>query len=142
MRKDVRNNERVIVDDFDLAAAWFERARPFLQERLGEWRIVGFNERFRYYRYDPGQVFRRHYDGPFYRSNGEQSFVTFMAYLNDGYTGGTTDFYYPNDDLKASVAPKRGMALVFDHQQVHEGAVILTGRKYVLRTDVMYIRRR
>jgi prolyl 4-hydroxylase len=32
------------------------------------------------------------------------------------------------------------MALVFDHQQVHEGAAVESGRKYVLRTDVMYRR--
>jgi hypothetical protein len=30
------------------------------------------------------------------------------------------------------------MALVFVHQQLHEGASVGTGRKYVLRTDVMY----
>ena len=30
------------------------------------------------------------------------------------------------------------MALVFAHLQLHEGAPVLDGRKYVLRTDVMY----
>jgi hypothetical protein len=31
------------------------------------------------------------------------------------------------------------MALVFVHRQLHEGALVLQGRKYVLRTDVMYL---
>jgi hypothetical protein len=142
LRKDVRNNERVIVDDPELARAWFERAKPFLPAQLGEWHLLGLNERFRYYRYDPGQSFNRHCDGAFFRSSGEQSFLTFMAYLNEDFTGGTTEFYYPNDQPKASVVPGRGLALVFEHDQVHEGAAVKTGRKYVLRTDVMYVRRR
>jgi hypothetical protein len=36
------------------------------------------------------------------------------------------------------VRPVRGTALVFRHRLLHEGAPVLTGRKYVLRTDVMY----
>lgn len=43
---------------------------------------------------------------------------------------------------RASAARLRGTALLFEHQQVHEGAVVRSGRKYVLRTDVMYGRRR
>jgi len=35
-------------------------------------------------------------------------------------------------------APERGKALVFYHRQVHEGTPVVRGRKYVLRTDVMY----
>lgn len=30
------------------------------------------------------------------------------------------------------------MALVFVHRHLHEGAPVIAGRKYVLRTDVMY----
>lgn len=141
LRRDVRNNERVMVDDPDLAAAWFARAEPFLPRELGRWELVGLNERFRYYRYDRGQTFRRHYDGSYFRPNGEQSFLTLMVYLNDEYTGGETRFYYPNDRPKATVVPRQGLALVFEHDQVHEGAVVESGRKYVLRTDVMYARR-
>lgn len=140
MRPEVRNNERVMVDDIALAERLFERARPFLPERMGEWRLLGFNERFRFYRYDPGQTFRPHSDGSYYRSNGEESFLTFMAYLNDGYEGGTTEFYSSNGQGMASIAPSAGMALVFIHDLCHEGAVVQSGRKYVLRTDVMYRR--
>jgi hypothetical protein len=32
------------------------------------------------------------------------------------------------------------MALGFVHLQLHEGAPVVRGRKYVLRTDVMYAR--
>jgi hypothetical protein len=37
-----------------------------------------------------------------------------------------------------SVAPAPGLALVFDHYLMHEGAPVIEGQKYVLRTDVMY----
>jgi hypothetical protein len=37
-----------------------------------------------------------------------------------------------------SVQPKEGTALVFVHRIWHEGAVVESGHKYVLRTDVMY----
>jgi hypothetical protein len=138
IQKDVRDNTRVMVDDPALALRLFERARPFLPERIDDWRLHGLNERFRYYRYDVGQTFRPHYDGSFARSAEEESQLTFMVYLNDGYAGGTTDFYHPDRRPRASVRPVAGMALVFVHQQLHEGAPIVEGRKYVLRTDVLY----
>ncbi len=138
LMKDVRNNERVIHDDVPLAAKLFERVRPFLPAQRGKWSLTGLNERFRYYRYDPGQAFAPHYDGSFRRGNGEESLLTFMIYLNDGYKGGNTRFYRDNDQLKVDVAPRQGMALVFDHLQLHEGAPVISGRKYVLRTDVMF----
>ena len=36
------------------------------------------------------------------------------------------------------VTPERGKALVFYHRQLHEGMPVVRGRKYVLRTEVMY----
>jgi prolyl 4-hydroxylase len=138
MRKDVRDNTRVIVDDLDLAARLFERAQPFLPKRFGSWQLHTLNERFRYYRYEVGQTFRPHFDGCFARNDNEESQITFMVYLNDDFTGGNTEFYYNNGSPKYSVKPKQGMALAFYHIQLHEGAPVQSGRKYVLRTDVMY----
>src|SRR5262245_2074182 len=124
MNKNVRNNTRVMVNDPALAVSVFERARPFLPSRVGFWRLHGLNERFRYYRYDVGQRFRLHYDGSFWRNAQEESQLTFMVYLNDDFAGGTTDFYYENHGLKARVKPRRGMALVFAHSQLHEGTAV------------------
>jgi predicted 2-oxoglutarate/Fe(II)-dependent dioxygenase YbiX len=134
----VRDNARLIVDDLDLATRLWPRAKPLLPRCIHNWRAVGFNERFRFYRYDPGQTFAPHWDGAFYRDNGEQSELTFMVYLNDDFTGGETKFYLESGSPRLTVKPERGMALVFVHQQLHEGAPVVQGRKYVLRTDVMY----
>lgn len=137
MRKEIRNNTRVILDAPRLAEELFERARPYLPERIDNWQFAGLNERFRYYRYDPGQTFRPHLDGSFRRTDRERSLLTFMVYLNDGFSGGSTVFHSrTGEDLE--VVPCEGMALVFEHPQLHEGAPVLSGRKYVLRTDVMY----
>jgi hypothetical protein len=40
--------------------------------------------------------------------------------------------------LETPVKPKPGMTLVFQHELWHEGAPVTRGRKYVLRTDVLY----
>jgi len=133
MAKDVRDNERVMVDDLDRAQALYQRLSrhlaPSFQHR---WQPVGLNERLRIYRYDVGQKFDWHRDGHFERDNGERSQFTFMIYLNDGYAGGETRFE------SVSVAGKPGMALVFEHEFLHEGAEVTGGVKYVLRSDVMY----
>ena len=71
-------------------------------------------------------------DAAYRRDNGEESQLTFMIYLNKGYRGGTTRFE------EIEVTGGLGMALVFEHGLFHEGAEVLEGVKYVLRSDVMY----
>ena len=135
MRPDIRNNTRVMVDDPARAEALWERLADHVPARLGEWRAVGLNERLRLYRYDAGQYFRWHLDGAFQRSHREQSLLTLMVYLNDDFEGGDTEF-----EGGPSVRPRQGAALLFLHPVLHQGAPIRAGRKYVLRSDVMYRR--
>ena len=134
MRPDVRNNTRAMFDDVVLAASLFDRIAPGLPPRLFDRRPVGVNERFRCYRYQPGQQFRPHYDGAFQRHDHECSELTFMIYLNASCTGGNTAFL----DFDVEVVPEIGKALFFQHRLLHEGAVVTAGVKYVLRSDVMY----
>lgn len=135
---EIRNNDRVIRDDPELSNALWQRAAPFTPTELDEWAAVGLNERFRYYRYQPGQRFAPHYDGKFRRDSHEQSKLTFMVYLNDEFQGGETIFYSERERELLRVQPRAGMALVFKHAILHEGSSVLSGTKYVLRTDVMY----
>ncbi len=132
LQPDIRNNSRLIWDDFDLANQLWLRARPHIPLMLKGRQAVGFNERFRFYRYDVGQQFVGHVDAPFRRETGEASQLTFLMYLNDDFEGGETTF----DEV--SIKPQRGAALVFLHELFHEGTTLVRGRKYVLRTDVMY----
>lgn len=144
MRKDIRDNDRVMVDDPALAADLFARLRPFLPPQFVAWEPAGLNERFRYYRYARGQKFDWHMDGPYRRATGEVSRFTVMVYLNDGFAGGETAFNLRRlgvvraDDEVLKVVPATGMALLFRHDVLHTGAAVGAGTKYVLRTDVMF----
>lgn len=135
MRKDIRNNTRVIHDDRSLAASLWERAAEGVVPLWNGRQAIGLNERFRFYRYEPGQRFARHFDGRFERENGEQSEFSFLIYLNDDFDGGNTVFFRPQ---RIEIRPTMGSVLVFQHHQSHEGAVVERGVKYVLRSDVMY----
>lgn len=134
MRPDIRNNTRVMFDDHSLAATLFVRLGGAIPAHLHGRRAVGVNERFRCYRYEPGQRFAPHYDGAYQRSATERSELTLMVYLNDDFTGGKTAFH----DFDAEVTPLTGAALLFQHQLLHEGCFVKSGVKYVLRSDVMY----
>jgi hypothetical protein len=144
VNKRMRSNDRVMVDDPATAAALWERLRPFVPARRGSWVACGLNERFRYYRYDPGQEFDWHFDGHFERTPDEHSALTVLLYLTGGFAGGATEFNFlafgrlQDDDPVVAVVPEAGMALVFAHRILHRGAPVVAGRKYVLRTDVMY----
>jgi len=88
MRKGVRNNLRVMIDDPQEAALLWERAKKWAVSPFRGREAIGLNERFRYYRYEPGQSFALHYDGAYERGNGERSEFTFLIYLNDDFEGG------------------------------------------------------
>ena len=148
VRKDVRNKDRVMIDDVPLARELWDRAKPFVPATLdlgfNRWAAVGLNERFRFYRYAPGQRFNWHFDGSFERDAAEESRITFMVYLTDDFAGGATEFNLKRqgvirvDDPLLTVTPVAGTALLFRHAILHQGATVTKGLKYVLRSDVMY----
>ncbi|MCI0701320.1 MAG: 2OG-Fe(II) oxygenase [Planctomycetia bacterium] len=143
MAPEIRNNERVMIDNHAWAKKLWEGAKPLIPSPYLSHEATGLNERFRFYRYDPGHTFRPHIDGHFAR-NDERSQFTFMVYLNEECEGGETVIYIQDDGLtlpdgaEIRVKPETGKALVFFHYLLHEGAPVVAGRKYVLRTDVMY----
>jgi predicted 2-oxoglutarate/Fe(II)-dependent dioxygenase YbiX len=137
----VRSNERLIRDDPELARSWWQRCRNLQLPSFGRWHAIGLNERFRFYRYRPGQQFPVHRDGSFRRSADELSWMTLLVYLNDNFSGGATRFH-PIDAAAYQVQPETGSALVFMHDRAHEGVRVEAGTKYVLRTDIMYRRER
>eukprot|EP00005_Dracoamoeba_jomungandri_P014886 CAMPEP_0174269214 /NCGR_PEP_ID=MMETSP0439-20130205/40265_1 /TAXON_ID=0 /ORGANISM="Stereomyxa ramosa, Strain Chinc5" /LENGTH=216 /DNA_ID=CAMNT_0015357865 /DNA_START=29 /DNA_END=679 /DNA_ORIENTATION=+ len=143
-RPETRNNYRYMVDDFENSALLFERIKEHLPEEWGastskiRKRLHSVNERLRILRYDEGQKFNRHHDGWFTRE-GQRSYLTVQLYLNQGFVGGETTFFLgSNESVAVPVVPKTGMVLVFQHDILHEGSLLQKGRKYVIRSDVMY----
>lgn len=139
MNKEVRDNRRVMEDDPARAALLWSRLPPDLLPGAAGRVPIGLNERWRFYRYDVGHYFAPHADGAFLRG-GERSFWTLMVYLNDGCEGGETRFLDRRMQPFCTITPRAGQALLFWHPQVHESAPIRAGRKYVLRSDVMFAR--
>ena len=153
-----RNSSRNIYDCKSLADEIYSRIRTHLPSEgsfgyFGEprrWVCEGVNERLRFLRYDPGDFFRAHQDGCYRRPVGHPrpscSKLTVMLYLNSGgggggsFEGGETRFVAADSRSGPSVAltPTAGDVLVFTHPVLHEGAAVTRGRKYAVRTDVMY----
>lgn len=135
VRTDVRNNDRVMFDDVELARMLLERVRKDAPKDIQGIFFVGVNERFRCYRYKPGMRFAPHRDGAFFRNEREQSCYSFLVYLNEDFEGGHTTFATVPE---ISIKPKTGMGLLFQHPIIHEGSLVTAGVKYVARTDLMY----
>lgn len=117
-----------------LAAELWRSLRPFVDRGASDgWNAVGLCERLRFLRYEPGQRFDPHTDVPAIRGLA-LSRMSLSVYLNDDFGGGATRF------RKLRVQARRGTALLFRHELEHEEARVLRGRKYVLRSDVMFRR--
>lgn len=134
-RLEYRHNDRVIFDDFELAAQLFDQIKSDPRLQTPGWTPIGLNERFKVYRYSgPNQYFAQHFDGSFERIPFvEQSWVTMLVYLNEDFDGGQTCF------IDGEIKPQTGLAaFVTQHNYLHEAREATNGTKYVLRTDVMY----
>lgn len=131
----IRNNSRVIIDDPEAANDLFERVKENAPQEIHGMRLIGVNERLRCYEYQIGQRFAPHSDGAFVRNEREQSWYTFMVYLNEGFDGGETAFFVEPEKV---IKPGTGMGLLFQHPIIHEGCEVRAGTKYVMRTDLMY----
>ena len=162
----VRVCHRVTASSDELASQLFGRIAPFLHpidlsstdvgtrppgvpkhRARTVWRPHGLNELFRICKYETGGHFAPHLDGGHTRSGSDSSMQTFMLYLNDGFEGGNTRFfdesqraYQPHDATKvvATYLPRRGDALVFASELMHDGEALRSGRKWILRSEVMY----
>ena len=127
---------------------------------------LGINSRFRFYRYDRGDYFAAHTDGSWpgsriiddklvHNAYGDRwSQLSFLLFLSDDYTGGATQFYVSKSD---STRPARhldnadiievrtplGGALCFPHGMhplhcMHSSQEITSGRKYIIRSDILF----
>lgn len=131
LAKEIRNNQRVIIDDMALAENLWERLKPMLNISVEGWNPVGLNERFRYYRYTELQLFRMHRDFA-YKFKSRESKWSLIIYLNEEFEGGDTEF------KEFVIRPNTGRAAIFEHSLLHEGATVKSGVKYAVRTDIMF----
>ena len=110
IKPDVRNNERVMRNDLELAENLFNRVKIQLPSESNNYKLSGLNELFRCYRYKPGMKFAPHSDGAFERNERERSFYTFLIYLNEVVKGGETSFAV---EPEVTFNPRSGLGVLF-----------------------------
>lgn len=146
IKEKTRNNKRVIFEDKTLAKNIWKRMGHLSDSKFNNHKHWGLNWRFRIYEYPEGGIFAPHVDERMDIGNGKTTLFTFMIYLNENLEGGETTFFerrkkgtkklIPN----RVISPKTGMALAFDHLLFHEGSIVTKGNKYVLRSDIVYVK--
>lgn len=133
-----RNNDRLVEDNTPLAQFLFEKLETVAIASLDQ--MTGINDRLRFCRYQKGQLFSKHQDGVHYLNEVHASKYTFLLYLNDpdDFSGGTTEFFKSKYDETPDlvIKPMKGKLVLFDHRIWHKGAKIISGNKYILRTDI------
>ncbi len=143
MMPKIRNNDRAALTDPELSLEMWHRIEPFLPV-LDGCAPCGVDPQLRFYRYVPGQQFKQHKDGAVTNDLGQTTKLSYLIYLNDDCEGGSTVFTdYREIDGKREkveiiVSPEIGSALLFRHERWHEGKLVTSGSKYVLRSDVFY----
>ncbi len=136
----IRKNQRQEIDDATLSVQVLARLRHQALSVSGDNRQLhqvlhdccNINPAWRYYRYDTGDYFKWHRDGRIQGKHGSHSLYTVLIYLNQGYQGGQTCF------RTYQVQAETGMAVIFHQSLLHQGAELVSGSKYVLRSDLMF----
>ncbi len=85
-------------------------------------------ENYSLLRYNPGQYYREHYDGPTVSARS----ISVLIYLNDDYEGGEIEFVNFNEKIK----PKAGTVILFpsNYAYRHIAHPVVSGTKYVITT--------
>ena len=148
-KEKTRNNSRVMFEDRAMAAQLWQRISHLVDPKFDNHVAWGLNWRFRVYKYQRGDRFAPHVDERMeLPGQGLTTLFTFMVYLNDVVEGGETTFFDRRRKgakkltVNRVIRPRAGMALAFDHLLFHEGSVVKRGVKYVLRSDLIYCKKR
>lgn len=157
-----RYNDRISLTNFKAADALWQYIQQILlqktdydDEELDDIRRIfrnakSLNPQLRVYRYTKGHHFGQHYDDSVTCPLAHNPKVkgrtkwTLLIYLTGGdeFAGGGTIFYPEMKGKEAiNVHPGKGMALLHKHGDDcmrHEGEMVKSGVKWVLRSDVTY----
>ena len=161
-------SEALTVKSWELADLLWQRCGPCIPPELreqgatalvpGTYQAQCIVPVFRFMRYSAGQGFRPHHDPtrllrrhPRTQESGTyRTLVTIALYLNSGseMDGGALSFLRAATGKNgrrgfesiASVEPAAGRAVIFPHNQLHEGGELAGGVKHMCQCDVLYRR--
>ena len=107
----------------------------------------------------PGEYFAPHFDGRYRRPDGsEESFITIQLYLNEGFEGGNTTFISSSSEADNvgvvpryimilfhckifTPVPRIGRVLVFQHDILHEGSLLLGARNKIYHENRCHVQK-
>lgn len=137
-RGDLATYERNIWISEAFADELYRRLQPHLPAGVRA-EVVRCNEYFRFSKYGVGQEFGLHTDGTNLDRLGNVSQYTVNVFLNSEFEGGETDFFQgvSTGVGRTRAIPLAGRAAVFDRGISHCGNRVVSGVKYLLRTDLM-----
>lgn len=150
--------ERLLINDCIEPVRFFDEQdntnwRP---DRL--WKFVGINPMVRVIQYNQGGYLVPHYDDSFVQNEYRKSLVTLVIILQNNCIGGATRFLIDQQNnlpfeqrdfsdwlvqpqhsqIYKQFKPPAGGALLFDHRLLHDGQIIESGEKIILRTELMF----
>ena len=178
-----RNNSKLLVIDQGLSEILWNRLESVISKLIeeydipcrplgfdvlrGNWELAGMNNAIRINKYSrmKREFFAPHKDAQYWPSGDERSVFSLVIYLNQGFKGGETCFYFPKDstlqtkgltieeEIKVhggleegfdhvKMTPSTGSAVLFSQNTLHESLPMITqsskvGYKVILKTDVM-----
>ena len=161
-----RDSKRLLNVDNVMAKCIYDRIscidfgnnlEPFGFGTEGKWKPSGINPCFRHSSYEsPSIGFSPHRDSAYIKNADCRSILTLIIYLNNDFTGDQTTFIRPKSPRKIGaivseelldgydevfeVKIKRGSAIIFNHDVIHCGKPIISGTKYIIRTDIIFDR--
>jgi NAD+ synthetase len=122
------------------------------------WIPIGVSPVFRAIRYLPGGMLVPHYDTTYEVGPRRRTLKSVVIQIS-GHDGATRFIKDPqagvavcsrntedwtvaptSDQVIVSLEPRPGQAIVFDHKMLHDGAVVTSGEKVIIRTDIVYER--
>jgi len=147
----IRNNSRTYIEDPKFVNKIWSKLKNIgiIPKTMtnGVFTLNGLYKHIIFYKYNRGEYFREHYDDEKKDLN-KKSFFTVLIYLNNDFEGGETTFIHHKkikykkkwkDEVTLTpVIPQKGKLLVFKHNILHEGSILKSGIKYILRCDIMY----
>ncbi|KAK5582183.1 hypothetical protein RB653_003766 [Dictyostelium firmibasis] len=145
IHKDSEDFAKIIYDRIEnYCVKTLKRKNPTNSNEQLNWAVDSVSPKFRFIRYNEGELFPNHTDGE-YKVDNKMSFFSVLIFTNDcgvDFKGGEFRFFKKDIDLKlvevAKVEPKPGMALIFNHTIIHDSTVITSGKKQTIRSDLIY----
>lgn len=127
-----RNTREISFHSQPLADDLYQTILPHLPLDVLGYAPTGVATRFRIFEHKPGCFFGAHEDHEILVGD-SMSILTLLVYLSGDVEGGETVF-----EAGGFCAPATGRLLLFNHVAKHHGAMVKSGIKYTLRSDVLF----